>query len=192
MRYYEHWEGKEQTLKQLTQEDKALLKDALEKVEDALVLDVGCGYGRIMNILRRQGFQVVGLDVSKNLLRKAKRISDVILGSLTHIPFKDKAFDVCLCMWGPLNHVPSLSEGLREIRRVCKWRVIASCYNAFYRSLLFNPLKYYPKIRNNPYRFFSNALRLIREINKDGLVVRTASYKAYHPKQLIKDSKSVV
>ena len=52
-----------------------------------------------------------------------------MLATLTHLPFRDKSFDLCLCVYGPLNHIPSIANGLYELKRVCKWRLVFSLYN---------------------------------------------------------------
>ncbi len=137
-RYFEKW--REEIPELHTEEDRRLLKQALRNRSSLKILDVGCGYGRIMRVICSEtGFYVVGLDIAENLLRQAKTISDVVLGSLTHLPFRDRAFDVCLCIYGPLNHVPSLVKGLREVKRVCRWRVIATLYNKFSQYWLCRP-----------------------------------------------------
>jgi len=162
-RYYKCWD--EVVIDELTQEDEDLLEEALRETKDALILDVGCGYGRIMKIIKKWGYYVIGIDVSEELLKRARGISDVIVGSLTHLPFRDKVFDVCLCIYGPLNHIPSLTNGIMEIARVCRWRIVSSFYNTFSTYFLYKPQKVFAAL------FLRHRVRIL---------------KTYHAKQLIK------
>jgi len=160
---YERW--REHVDERLTSEDRLLLRHAINVRKPISILDVGCGYGRIMELLKkeRKCDFIVGLDIAESLLKRAKRISnsDVILASLTHLPFRDKAFDVCLCIYGPLNHVPLLLGGLRELARVCKWRLVFSLYNKFHIYYMLSHVKH-RIIRGT---FFSRAYH-IRDVMK--------------------------
>jgi len=60
------------------------------------ILDAGCGSGRDSAYFIHQGFQVTGLDLSKNLLAIAKTTAPngtFVLGDLRHMPFSEKQFD---------------------------------------------------------------------------------------------------
>jgi ubiquinone/menaquinone biosynthesis C-methylase UbiE len=65
------------------------------------VLDLGCGVGRHSVYLAKNGFDVVGIDISQSALRLAKswaqkeRLTNVALirGTMTHLPFRDGVFD---------------------------------------------------------------------------------------------------
>ncbi|MBI5224824.1 methyltransferase domain-containing protein [Candidatus Micrarchaeota archaeon] len=58
------------------------------------LLDVGCGTGLGMEILKELGFKVQGIDVSPDLLKiaKAKKLK-VMLGDMRKMPIKDLQFD---------------------------------------------------------------------------------------------------
>ena len=47
--------------------------ELIEAPEGSRVLDLGCGNGALTGVLKDQGFQVIGLDDSKNLLSVAKK-----------------------------------------------------------------------------------------------------------------------
>ena len=47
--------------------------ELIEAPEGSRVLDLGCGNGALTGVLKDQGFQVIGLDDSKDLLSVAKK-----------------------------------------------------------------------------------------------------------------------
>ena len=64
--------------------------------EESRILDVGCGYGRILNELYQAGFKkICGIDFSQKMIEKAKRLYPELdlktCGTL--FPFKDNTFD---------------------------------------------------------------------------------------------------
>lgn len=73
----------------------------LEVWEDYLpihshVLDLGCGPGQDSRHLRRQGFHVVGLDLTYPFLQAARRWSPklaLVHADMTHLPFASNMFD---------------------------------------------------------------------------------------------------
>lgn len=96
----------------------------------AKILDIGSGMGREAFALNRQGFEVVGLDISKYAVEKAsdeavKRDSKVKFYHYDgeHIPFEDGMFDIVI-IWNQtfgLLYGESYKESyLRECKRVLK------------------------------------------------------------------------
>jgi len=96
-----------------------------------LVLDAGCRDGRHMiELVRRFGCRTVGVElVPANLRRGAARLAEagrdmasrtsLVHGDIQRLPFADGAFDF---VWNRdvMIHVPDLTAGLRECRRVLK------------------------------------------------------------------------
>jgi len=66
------------------------------------ILDVGCGKGTPMYFINKnRKFKAVGIDIFKPYLDEArgKEIYQcLILGDVSYLPFKDKSFDVIICM----------------------------------------------------------------------------------------------
>jgi len=81
-------------------------------------LDVGVGTGRLAEPLQKTGFEVVGIDISRRMMSKAKEkgLQDLLLADARFIPFKNKTFDVAISV-----HVLHLiSEWKKTLREVCR------------------------------------------------------------------------
>lgn len=83
------------------------------------VLEAGCGDGRFSARIRDElGARVVALDVAPGMAALAAlRGLDVQVGDIRTLPWPDQLFDTVVANW-MLYHVPDLSAGLREVRRV--------------------------------------------------------------------------
>jgi SAM-dependent methyltransferase len=72
------------------------------KDKNAAILEVGCGYGRILNNLYTLGYKnSIGIDISQNMLDRGKKESPHLKLLYTKgVPFelKDKQFDVVLLL----------------------------------------------------------------------------------------------
>jgi len=100
---------------------------SLTQTTSITVLDVGCAYGYTVRELRKIGVEAVGLDPSRYAGQKAKTICGwYVRASATHLPFKDKCFDVCYSE-GTLEHIPEplVDQVLKELERVSKLRILA-------------------------------------------------------------------
>jgi SAM-dependent methyltransferase len=102
------------------------LADRLAAYRPTSILEVGCGYGKLLRELRaRLDIPIVGLDFSRSQLEQAKRYlgpeSDIelMLGRGESLPFADGAFDMVITSAVILHNPPEVSERLRsEIVRV--------------------------------------------------------------------------
>ena len=91
------------------------------------VLDVGCGPGIVSAELARQAGQVIGIDITPEMLDQARRrcaeaqLSNVefLAGPADRLPFEDRSFDVVVSRL-TLHHVAQPSMVLREMARVAK------------------------------------------------------------------------
>ncbi len=92
------------------------------------VLEVGCGYGKLLRALRRNlDVPLVGLDFSSTQLEHARRFLgdldgiQVILGCGEQLPFADGAFDMVVTSAVILHNPPPAAEQIRrEILRVAR------------------------------------------------------------------------
>ena len=95
--------------------------------DGARVLDMGCGTGTHLDLYRRRGCHVVGIDPSPAMLRQARRKlgGDVplLLGDAAHAPFSDGSFDlVLICL--AIHEMPPQVRGqvLGEAARLVRDR----------------------------------------------------------------------
>lgn len=67
----------------------------LEKYHCHYLLEIGVGTGRVSLPLHNSGYETTGIDVSRNMLARAKkkRLPSLLLASGNQVPFKEKSFD---------------------------------------------------------------------------------------------------
>ena len=91
---------------------------------EGYVLDLACGTGRHSIPLITDGYRIVGLDASRNLLRIAKqraREVEVVLGDMRFLPFKTGGFAATLSIDTSFGYLPSEADdidSLVEVRRI--------------------------------------------------------------------------
>lgn len=99
-----------------------LLADLIESLDTkALVLDVGCGPGRVLGCLARRGIRCVGIDRSRVSLGLAKQRygrPGVVADNL-HLPFADGSADV-LISDGVIHHTEDPEAAFAENCRLLK------------------------------------------------------------------------
>lgn len=94
--------------------------------KDAVVLDVGCGYGRSLNELHLNGFtRLYGIDFSEKMIERAKSqypFLNLKVQGNKNINFPDNTFDAVL-LFAVLTCIPQNTNQLhliKEIKRVLK------------------------------------------------------------------------
>lgn len=113
------------------------------------VLEVGCGVGAEIQILRRR-FPLVhltGLDFSESQLAKARKLLQPDLasgavelhhGSAYELPFADASFDGVCLIW-VLEHLSEPMRALREARRILRPGGLLSVTEVFNAGLCVRP-----------------------------------------------------
>jgi ubiquinone/menaquinone biosynthesis C-methylase UbiE len=109
------------------QEQERKYKKALENVNvvGKTVLDVGCGSGLFFKEIATQAGLVIGVDVSRKLLFKAKERGSalsnvaVLQADTDQLPFRDGLFGAVFA-FTVLQNVPKPTETLKELKRVVK------------------------------------------------------------------------
>lgn len=82
-------------------------------LESDPILDLGCGTGKLSAILGKTYENIVGLDISYEMLIRAlnkKRIKENIQGSMTCLPIKSNQFKAIICTHDTLNYANEIDE----------------------------------------------------------------------------------
>ncbi len=107
--------------------DRALLNafaEDLVGVADALVVDVGCGVGRVTSYLHQRGLNVRGVDLSSEMVAVARSAHPNLgfeVASMTSLPMGDASVSAAV-LWYSIIHTPPtmLSEVWIELARILK------------------------------------------------------------------------
>ena len=85
-----------------------IIKANIKTNPDDMLLDIGCGpcFGDF-------GCKTIGIDTSIELLKQAD--SEVIYGNAEHLPFKDNAFDIVVCITA-LHNFENIEKALKEAK----------------------------------------------------------------------------
>lgn len=103
---------------------KGLLSD-IEGGKNFKMADLGCGNGRIYELISEKKIDYYGLDLSEDLINIAKKKHPgvrFIVGNVLDTPYKDNFFDLTLSV-ATLHHIPgkeSRRQALNEIYRITK------------------------------------------------------------------------
>jgi SAM-dependent methyltransferase len=103
--------------------DRAMLAGFAGLVDrERVVADVGCGTGATSRMLADLGLDVLGIDLSPNMIAEARRRNPDLsfqVGSMTDIDLADSRLDG-ICAWYSVIHVPDelLPDVFSEFRRV--------------------------------------------------------------------------
>jgi ubiquinone/menaquinone biosynthesis C-methylase UbiE len=104
-------------------------KRILESLIDSsgkLVLEAGVGTGRFATWLAKKGFMMVGIDISRKMLKKTrekKRILnlnvELVMADVRFLPFREGVFDNCICI-NVMDHFSDVSAFFGQARKVLK------------------------------------------------------------------------
>jgi demethylmenaquinone methyltransferase/2-methoxy-6-polyprenyl-1,4-benzoquinol methylase len=93
--------------------------DALALPHGARVLDLACGTGDLSRLARRQGYQVVGADLSAGMLAANTTGTPLLEADSGCLPFPEGAFDGVVCGYA-LRNFTDLALALGETARVLR------------------------------------------------------------------------
>ena len=95
--------------------------------QNSNILEIGCGYGRLLKILREHAGRLVGIDFSRTMIDKAKlnienkTNVEVYLMDGVRLQFADEIFDNVICFAQTFGNMPGIeADVLREMKRVTK------------------------------------------------------------------------
>jgi ubiquinone/menaquinone biosynthesis C-methylase UbiE len=99
-----------------------------EELKGGKILDLGCGNGRNLRYIARQGFEIYGIDISeealvqlRETLEQEKLSANIQRGSFYNLPYENKTFD-CVISISVLQHNDwkGAKKAFSEISRVLK------------------------------------------------------------------------
>jgi ubiquinone/menaquinone biosynthesis C-methylase UbiE len=140
---------------------------------EGLILDLCCGTARHSVPLSKEGYRMVGLDISTSLLTIAREKATeahvnlpLIRGDMRHLPFKHKVFSAVISMDTSFGYLRSESEDTQSLAEAA--RILAT--DGLLLIDVFNPerlIRNYRKkqtsrLRNASIRFQKATLPLIR------------------------------
>ena len=119
--------------------EQPLVWSLLAAIAPGRSLDAACGTGRHARELVRLGHDVVGIDITPEMLTRAEQNvpeAEFRQGDLRHLPADDEEFDLAVCALG-LAHLPDVDAGVRELARVLKpgGRLVISVLHPFQAHL---------------------------------------------------------
>jgi ubiquinone/menaquinone biosynthesis C-methylase UbiE len=118
---------------------RGLPPEVMRKIVQALVkemkgyktvLDIGVGTGRFAKPLQENGFEVVGTDISEDMMKNAmkKSVKNLLFGDACSLPFRDYSFDAALSVH-VLHLIINWQTALKEICRVTKGELFSIAHN---------------------------------------------------------------
>lgn len=137
------------------------------------LLEVGSGYGYLLDYFRQDGWDTIGVEPNEGLNRHARKTLglDVLSMILPEAAFPDAAFNV-VTMMHVIEHVPDPTDTLREIHRVLQPGGMLVMETPRYDALMFKLLGRRERslsCEGHIYFFTTKTLRDISE--KAGFVV---------------------
>jgi ubiquinone/menaquinone biosynthesis C-methylase UbiE len=116
--------------------EQKVITDMLSDLpRDTVVLDCPVGTGRFIPFYAEKGFQILGMDISKDMLIEASKKEapnakgDLVLGDILKTGLPDKCVDVAvncrITRWVIGEHGPEgIRQMLKEMQRVTRKRII--------------------------------------------------------------------
>lgn len=125
-------------------EDTFLEKTGFTQADLAgkVVLDVGCGAGRFLDVASRWGARTIGIDFSFAVEASQKNVGDrpnvdVIQADVFRLPFKDEVFDVIFSL-GVLHHTRDTEEAFLSLPRHLKANGEIAVWLYYYTDKVYN------------------------------------------------------
>jgi SAM-dependent methyltransferase len=136
--YVDYWRGRVESTNELSLTDTSVLTDdptstdklyfqvinLLDINNDETVLEVGCGYGRSLLYLSSMAHDVIGVDISSEMIKIAKILTKTAANVTLHVSesekmsFEDDSVDKIICF--AAFDAMYQKEALCEFNRVCK------------------------------------------------------------------------
>jgi len=92
-----------------------------EHVKGRKAIDFGCGTGRSTRFLKKLGFNVVGVDIAEDMIKKARELDPEgdyrLIEDGDFGQFTNNAFDLVLSVF-TFDNIPTLEKKVRNFRRL--------------------------------------------------------------------------
>lgn len=145
------------------------------------IIDVGCGEGFVLHMLKSKGIGsvLIGIDKSAESIRISNSLFSGInikKGDIYDLHFKDNEFDLVVCT-EVLEHLSNPTLALKELKRITKKDLILSVPNEPF-FMLSNLLrgKNLTRFGNDPEHINHwNVLSFSKFLKKHGLKIKTSS-----------------
>ncbi len=126
------------------------------------ILSIGCGPAIIEKGLAENGFNVTGLDISKEALGQAPDSIRKITGSAENMDFAESSFDAVIYVTS-LQFIEKYKEAIRETARVLRsgGKLLAMLLNPqsrFFKEKTDNPASYVNKIKHTDLRVIETTI----------------------------------
>ncbi|MEK6844544.1 MAG: peptidoglycan bridge formation glycyltransferase FemA/FemB family protein [Nanoarchaeota archaeon] len=125
---------------------KEVEKDLIKKYFYGNVLDLGCGCGRTTKYISDQGFDVIGVDIVEDMIKKAREMFPNIkfeTGDACSLNHEDDKFDIVFFSFNGLDYIYPESKRIMAVKEVA--RVLKKDGYFIYSS--HNPLSLFFKFR---------------------------------------------
>ena len=101
-----------------------LIANDTPELVDELIVEVGCGWGRILRQFDSKGFtKLVGIDLTRDLLMDSKQLVPnlfgILQGDITNIPLRDNVAAITYES-RVLQYVDDISAAIKEMARVTR------------------------------------------------------------------------
>ena len=113
-----------------------------EELRGKLVLDVGCGAGRFLDVASRWGADVVGIDLSFAVEASQANLGgrpnvSVIQADVFRLPFRDETFDAIFSI-GVLHHSRDTREAFLQLPQLLKNGGDIAVWLYYYQDKVYN------------------------------------------------------
>jgi ubiquinone/menaquinone biosynthesis C-methylase UbiE len=139
------------------------------------VLDIGCGNGHLLNIIKKTGCEIHGCDVENRIAFKDIQFKKI---ENNKYPYDDNSFDVCILNF-VLHHDKNPKEIMNEVNRILKTggKVIINedSYENFPETIL-------TQINDRLFNFGLNLYRKFRTQHEWENIFKNASFNVDYKK----------
>lgn len=95
-----------------------------EQLRDRVVLDAGCGHGRVTSAFTKLSSSVISLEISEGIdvaYKECERQNNVLFvqGDVINPPLADESIDIIYCA-GVLHHTPNTKMAAQALMRLLK------------------------------------------------------------------------